>query len=202
MKKLFAIILSAMLILTMCTVTAFAIDQSVDLDEAVGRLEITVQGDQPGDLTVNDGHFSTDAMSNVDPEASFTMNGGKFFEPLPESFNMKQFGQPMNGEMPNGQQPQMGDNMPNGQQPQMNGNLPNGQQNASLSGSASEVVSGTMTNSAADLETGVQMPNNDQNDRQQEQPINDSQQNETPQGQNNDQPRAENNSPQQNSPSN
>ena len=44
MKKLFAIILSAMLILTMCTVTAFAIDQSVDLDEAVGRLEITEEG--------------------------------------------------------------------------------------------------------------------------------------------------------------
>ena len=273
MKKLFAIILSAMLILTMCTVTAFAIDQSVDLDEAVGRLEITedgtyiltgtldgtvyvdpgegdvelildgvdinggdqpgiiaesgdsltinlpegsinriggnagnlysatiystidttfvgdgalyvisdtangiaaenadltfeggsyaitaednaitAQGDQPGELTVNDGHFSTDAMNNVDPEANFTMNGGEFFEPLPESFNMNQFGQPMNGEMQNGQQPQMGGNMPNDQQPQMNGNMPNGQQNASSSGSASEVVSGTMTNSAADLE--------------------------------------------------
>ena len=285
MKKLFAIILSAMLILTMCTVTAFAIDQSVDLDEAVGRLEITedgtyiltgtldgtvyvdpgegdvelildgvdinggdqpgiiaesgdsltinlpegsinriggnagnlysatiystidttftgdgalyvisdtangiaaenadltfeggsyaitaednaitAQGDQPGELTVNDGHFSTDAMNNVDPEANFTMNGGEFFEPLPESFNMNQFGQPMNGEMPNGQQPQMNGNMPNGQQPQMNGNMPNGQQpqingsipnnqqSASSSGSASEVVSGTMTNSAADLE--------------------------------------------------
>ena len=285
MKKLFAIILSAMLILTMCTVTAFAIDQSVDLDEAVGRLEITedgtyiltgtlngtvyvdpgegdvelildgvdinggdqpgiiaesgdsltinlpegsinriggnagnlysatiystidttftgdgalyvisdtangiaaenadltfnggsyaitaednaitAQGDQPGELTVNDGHFSTDAMNNVDPEANFTMNGGEFFEPLPESFNMNQFGQPMNGETPNGQQPQMNGNMPsdqqpqvngnmpNGQQPQMGGNMPNNQQNASSSGSASEVVSGTMTNSAADLE--------------------------------------------------
>ena len=261
MKKLFAIILSAMLILTMCTVTAFAIDQNVDLDEAVGRLEITedgtyiltgsldgtvyvdpgegdvelildgvdinggdqpgiiaesgdsltinlpegsinriggnagnlysatiystidttftgdgalyvisdtangiaaenadltfeggsyaitaednaitARGDQPGELTVNDGHFSADAMNNVDPEANFTMNGGEFFEPLPESFNMNQFGQPMNGEMPNGQQPQMG------------GNMPNNQQNASSSGSASEVVSGTMTNSAADLE--------------------------------------------------
>lgn len=297
MKKLFAIILSAMLILTMCTVTAFAIDQSLDLDEAVGRLEITedgtyiltgtldgtvyvdpgegdvelildgadinggdqpgiiaesgnsltinlpdgsinriggnagnlysatiystidttfvgdgalyvisdtangiatenadltfeggsyaitaednaitAQGDQPGELTVNDGHFSTDSMNNVDPEANFTMNGGEFFEPLPESFNMNQFGQPMNGDMqngqqpqmngnmpndqqpqmngnmPNGQQPQMNGNMPNGQQPQMGGNMPNGQQNASSFGSASEVVSGTMTNSAADLE--------------------------------------------------
>ena len=347
MKKLFAIILSAMLILTMCTVTAFAVDQSVDLDEAVGRLEITedgtyiltgtldgtvyvdpgegdvelildgvdinggdqpgiiaesgdsltinlpegsvnriggnagnlysatiystidttfvgdgalyvisdtangiaaenadltfeggsyaitaednaitAQGDQPGELTVNDGHFSTDAMNNVDPEANFTMNGGEFFEPLPESFNMNQFGQPMNGNMPNGQQPQMNGNMPNGQQPQMNGNMPNGQQpqmngsmpngqqpqmngsipnnqqNASSSGSASEVVSGTMTNSAADLEDGVQMPNSDQNDRQQEQPNGNSHQNETPRGQNNDQPQAENNSPQQNSPSN
>ena len=285
MKKLFAIILSAMLILTMCTVTAFAIDQSVDLDEAVGRLEITedgtyiltgtldgtvyvdpgegdvelildgvdinggdqpgiiaesgdsltinlpegsvnsiggnagnlysatiystidttfvgdgalyvisdtangiatenadltfeggsyaitaednaitAQGDQPGELTVNDGHFSTDAMNNVDPEANFTMNGGEFFEPLPESFNMNQFGQPMDGNMlngqqpqmnsnmQNGQQPQMGGNIPNGQQPQMNGSIPNNQQNASSSGSASEIVSGTMTNSAADLE--------------------------------------------------
>lgn len=285
MKKLFAIILSAMLILTMCTVTAFAIDQSVDLDEAVGRHEITedgtyiltgtldgtvyvdpgegdvelildgvdinggdqpgiiaesgdsltinlpegsinriggnagnlysatiystidttftgdgalyvisntasgiaaenadltfeggsyaitaednaitVQGDQPGELTVNDGHFSTDAMNNVDPEANFNMNGGEFFEPLPESFNMNQFGQPMDGNMLNGQQPQMNGNMPNGQQPQMNGSIPNGQQpqiggnmpnnqqNASSSGSASKIVSGTMTNSAADLE--------------------------------------------------
>ena len=297
MKKLFAIILSAMLILTMCTVTAFAIDQNVDLDKAVGRLEITedgtyiltgtldgtvyvdpgegdvelildgvdinggdqpgiiaesgdsltinlpegsvnriggnagnlysatiystidttfvgdgalyvisntangiaaenadltfeggsyaitaeenaitAQGDQPGELTVNDGHFSTDAMNNVDPEANFNMNGGEFFEPLPESFNMNQFGQPMNegipsaeqpqmngnmpndqqpqmnGSMPSGQQPQMNGNMPNGQQPQMGGNMPNNQQNASSSGSASEVVSGTMTNSAADLE--------------------------------------------------
>ena len=41
MKKLFAIILSAMLILTMCTVTAFAIDQNVALEEVDGRLEIT-----------------------------------------------------------------------------------------------------------------------------------------------------------------
>ncbi|MBQ9247852.1 MAG: hypothetical protein IJ171_04615 [Ruminococcus sp.] len=47
-----------------------------------------------------------------------------------------------------------------------------------------------------------QMPNNDQNDRQQEQPNGNSQQNETPQGQNNDQPQAENNSPQQDNPSN
>ena len=276
MKKLFAIILSAMLILTMCTVTAFAIDQNVALDGTVyvdpgeGDVElildgadinggdqpgiiaesgnsltinlpdgsinriggnagnlysatiystidttfvgdgalyvisdtangiatenadltfeggsyaitaednaITAQGDQPGELTVNDGHFSTDSMNNVDPEANFTMNGGEFFEPLPESFNMNQFGQPMNGDMQNGQQPQMNGNMPNGQQPQMNGNMPSGQQpqmngnmpsgqqpqingnmpnnqqNASSSGSASEVVSGTMTNSAADLE--------------------------------------------------
>lgn len=46
-----------------------------------------------------------------------------------------------------------------------------------------------------------QMPNNNQSERQQEQPIDDSQQDETPRGQNNDQPQAENNSPQQNSPS-
>ena len=273
MKKLFAIILSAMLILTMCTVTAFAIDQNVTLDEIDGRLEITEAGSytltgtlqgtvyvdpgegdvelildgadiyggdqpgiiaesgdsltinlpegsinrisgnagnlysatiystidtafegdgalyvisdstdgiaaenadltfdggsyaitaednaitatgyQPGELTVNDGHFSTDATNNVDPKAIFTMNGGEFFEPLPESFNMNQSSQQMNGNMPSGQQPQMNGNMPSGQQPQMNGNMPNGQQNASSSGSASEVVSGTMTNSAADLE--------------------------------------------------
>ena len=44
MKKLFAIILSAMLILTMCTVTAFAIDQNVALEEVDGRLEITEAG--------------------------------------------------------------------------------------------------------------------------------------------------------------
>ena len=37
MKKLFAIILSAMLILTMCTVTAFAVDQNVTLEEVDGR---------------------------------------------------------------------------------------------------------------------------------------------------------------------
>ena len=37
MKKLFAIILSAMLILTMCTVMAFAIDQNVALEEVDGR---------------------------------------------------------------------------------------------------------------------------------------------------------------------
>ena len=44
MKKLFAIILSAMLILTMCTVTAFAVDQNVTLEEVDGRPEITEAG--------------------------------------------------------------------------------------------------------------------------------------------------------------
>ena len=44
MKKLFAIILSALLIITMCTVTAFALDASVDLSEQDGRLEITEEG--------------------------------------------------------------------------------------------------------------------------------------------------------------
>ena len=270
MKKLFAIILSAMLILTMCTVTAFAIDQSVDLDEAVGRLEITeegtyiltgtldgtvyvdpgegdvelildgvdinggdqpgiiaesgdsltinlpegsinriggnagnlysatiystidttftgdgalyvisdtangiaaenadltfeggsyaitaeenaitAQGDQPGELTVNDGHFSTDAMNNVDPEASFTMNGGEFFEPLPESFNMNQFGQPMNEGIPSAEQPQMNGNMPNGQQPQMNGNMSNGEQpqmNSNMPNGEQSQMNGSMPN--------------------------------------------------------
>ena len=54
------------------------------------------------------------------------------------------------------------------------------------------------TENAESQQAGVQMPNSDQNDRQQEQPNGNAQQNETPQGQNNDQPRAENNSPQQN----
>ena len=285
MKKLFAIILSAMLILTMCTVTAFAIDQSVDLDEAVGRLEITeegtyiltgtldgtvyvdpgegdvelildgadinggdqpgiiaesgdsltinlpegsinriggnagnlysatiystidttftgdgalyvigdtangiaaenadltfnggsyaitaeenaitAQGDQPGELTVNDGHFSTDAMNNVDPEANFTMNGGEFFEPLPESFNMNQFGQPMNGEMQNGQQPQMDGNMPNGQQPQMDGNMLNGQQpqmNSNMQNGQQPQMDGNMPNGQQPQMNGS-MPNGQQ----------------------------------------
>lgn len=58
------------------------------------------------------------------------------------------------------------------------------------------------TETAENQQAKEQMPNNDQNDRQQEQPNGDSQQNETPQGQNNDHPQAENNSPQQNSPSN
>lgn len=298
MKKLFAIILSAMLILTMCTVTAFAIDQSVDLDEAVGRLEITedgtyiltgtldgtvyvdpgegdvelildgvdinggdqpgiiaesgdsltinlpegsinriggnagnlysatiystidttftgdgalyvisdtangiaaenadltfeggsyaitaednaitAQGDQPGELTVNNGHFSTDAMNNVDPEANFTMNGGEFFEPLPESFNMNQFGQPMDGNMPNNQQSQMNGNMQNGQQPRMNGNMPNGQQpqmNGNMPNDQQPQMNGSMPNgqqpqmngnmpSGQQPQMGGSIPNNQQN---------------------------------------
>ena len=286
MKKLFAIILSAMLILTMCTVTAFAIDQSVDLDEAVGRLEITedgtyiltgtldgtvyvdpgegdvelildgvdinggdqpgiiaesgdsltinlpegsinriggnagnlysatiystidttftgdgalyvisntangiaaenadltfeggsyaitaednaitAQGDQPGELTVNDGHFSTDAMNNVDPEATFTMNGGEFFEPLPESFNMNQFGQPMNEGIPSAEQPQMNGNMPNAQQPQMNGNMPNGQQpqmNGNMPNGQQPRMNGNMPNGQQPQMNGS-IPNNQQN---------------------------------------
>ncbi|MBQ9247728.1 MAG: carbohydrate-binding domain-containing protein [Ruminococcus sp.] len=286
MKKLFAIILSAMLILTMCTVTAFAIDQSVDLDEAVGRLEITeegtyiltgtldgtvyvdpsegdvelildgveinggdqpgiiaesgdsltinlpegsinriggnagnlysatiystidttftgdgalyvisdtangiaaenadltfeggsyaitaeenaitAQGDQPGELTVNDGHFSTDAMNNVDPEASFTMNGGEFFEPLPESFNMNQFGQPMNEGIPSAEQPQMNGNMPNGQQPQMNGNMSNGEQpqmNSNMPNGEQSQMNGSMPNGQQPQMNGS-IPNNQQN---------------------------------------
>ena len=286
MKKLFAIILSAMLILTMCTVTAFAIDQSVDLDEAVGRLEITedgtyiltgtldgtvyvdpgegdvelildgvdinggdqpgiiaesgdsltinlpegsinriggnagnlysatiystidttftgdgalyvisdtangiaaenadltfeggsyaitaeenaitAQGDQPGELTVNDGHFSTDAINNVDPEANFNMNGGEFFEPLPESFNMNQFGQPMNEGIPSAEQPQMNGNMPNAQQPQMNGNMPNGQQpqmNGNMPNGQQPRMNGNMPNGQQPQMNGS-IPNNQQN---------------------------------------
>ncbi len=285
MKKLFAIILSAMLILTMCTVTAFAIDQSVDLDEAVGRLDITeegtyiltgtldgtvyvdpgegdvelildgvdinggdqpgiiaesgdsltinlpegsvnriggnagnlysatiystidttftgngalyvisdtangiaaenadltfeggsyaitaednaitAQGDQPGELTVNDGHFSTDAMNNVDPEANFTMNGGEFYEPLPESFNMNQFGQPMNEGIPSAEQLQMNGNMPNGQQPQMNGSMPNGQQsqmNGSMPNGQQPQMNGSMLNGEQPRMNG-NMPNGQQ----------------------------------------
>ncbi len=286
MKKLFAITLSAMLILTMCTVTAFAIDQSVDLDEAVGRLEITeegtyiltgtldgtvyvdpgegdvelildgvdinggdqpgiiaesgdsltinlpegsinriggnagnlysatiystidttftgdgalyvisdtangiaaenadltfeggsyaitaeenaitAQGDQPGELTVNDGHFSTDAINNVDPEANFNMNGGEFFEPLPESFNMNQFGQPMNEGIPSAEQPQMNGNMPNAQQPQMNGNMPNGQQpqmNGNMPNGQQPRMNGNMPNGQQPQMNGS-IPNNQQN---------------------------------------
>ena len=286
MKKLFAIILSAMLILTMCTVTAFAIDQSVDLDEAVGRLDITedgtyiltgtldgtvyvdpgegdvelildgvdinggdqpgiiaesgdsltinlpegsinriggnagnlysatiystidttfvgdgalyvisntangiaaenadltfeggsyaitaeenaitAQGDQPGELTVNDGHFSADAMNNVDPEASFNMNGGEFFEPLPESFNMNQFGQPMDGNMPNNQQSQMNGNMPNGQQPRMDSNMPNGQQpqmNSNMQNGQQPRMDSNMPNGQQPQMNG-NIPNNQQN---------------------------------------
>ena len=296
MKKLLAIILSALLILTMCTITAFALDQNVTLEEVDGRLEITeagsyvltgtlqgsvyvdpdegevelildsvdidggenagiiavsgdkliinlpegsvnriagstgnlydatiystidtvfegdgalyvissasngietenadltfdggsyaitaeenaitADGDQPGALTVNDGHFSTQAENNIAPEASFEMNGGFFDQPFPENFNMQQNGEPMqmtgsapqNGQQPpmdgnapqNGQQPPMDGNAPqNGQQPPMDGNapqngqMPNNQQNSAGAGSASEIVYGTMTNNAASLE--------------------------------------------------
>ena len=57
------------------------------------------------------------------------------------------------------------------------------------------------TETAENQQAKEQMPNSDQNDRQQEQPNGNAQQNETPQGQNNDQPQAENNSPQQDNPS-
>ena len=300
MKKLFAVILSALLIITMCTVTALALDASVDLNQQDGRLEITeegsyiltgtlqgtvyvdpgegdvelildgadiyggdnpgiyavsgdsltitlpegsvnrisgnggnlksatiystvdttfdgdgalyviseagsgiatsdadltfdggsyaitapengiaAEGQEQGELTVNDGHFSILAENTVDPNANFFMNGGAFDEPFPENLSINGQAPQMNGQQPaemqNGQAPQMDGQQPpemqngewqnqqNGQtpqmnnssqQPQMNGDMPqNGQQNnASSSGSASEVVSGTMTNSAADLE--------------------------------------------------
>ena len=58
------------------------------------------------------------------------------------------------------------------------------------------------TETAENQQAKEQMPNSDQNDRQQEQPNDDSLQNKTPQDQNNDQPQAENNSPQQDNPSN
>ena len=44
MKKLFAIILSALLIITMCTVTAFALQKDVNLSREDGRLNITEAG--------------------------------------------------------------------------------------------------------------------------------------------------------------
>lgn len=284
MKKLLAIILSALLILTMCTITAFALDQNIALEEVDGRLEITeagsytltgkltgsvyvdpgsgevelildgvdidggenagiiavsgdkliinlpedsvnriagsggnlydatiystidtvfegdgalyvtgsasngiatenadltfdggsyaiiaednaiaADGDQPGALTVNDGHFSTQAENNIAPEANFEMNGGFFDQPFPESFHMQQNGEPMQmsgNEPQNGQQPPMNGSAPQSDQqpPQMNGSapqngqMPNNQQNSASAGSASEVVYGAMTNSAASLE--------------------------------------------------
>lgn len=45
---------------------------------------ITAEGQQPGALTVNEGHFSTQAENAVDPDANFEMNGGAFDQPLPE----------------------------------------------------------------------------------------------------------------------
>ena len=130
---------------------------------------IAAEGREQGDLTVNNGHFSTKAESPVAPDANFEMNGGSFDQPLPEGM-MKNGQAPqnngtmqMNGPVPvmngmqmNGQAPQMQNGaQQNGQQPpEMPGNMPqNGQQNnSSSSSSASEVVQGTMTNSAADLE--------------------------------------------------
>ena len=44
MKKLFAIILSALFIITMCTVTAFALQKDVNLNKEDGRLNITEAG--------------------------------------------------------------------------------------------------------------------------------------------------------------
>lgn len=58
------------------------------------------------------------------------------------------------------------------------------------------------TETAENQQAKEQMPNDDQSDRQLEQQVGNSQQNETPQSQNNNKPQAENNSPQQDNPSN
>ena len=130
---------------------------------------IAAEGREQGDLTVNNGHFSTKAESPVAPEANFEMNGGSFDQPLPKGMmnngqapqnnGTMQMNGPvpvMNGMQMNGQAPQMQNGaQQNGQQPpeMPNGTQQNGMQNnTASSGSASEVVQGTMTNSAAELE--------------------------------------------------
>ncbi|MBQ6412769.1 MAG: carbohydrate-binding domain-containing protein, partial [Ruminococcus sp.] len=291
MKKLLAIILSALLIITMCTLTAFALDTNVDLGEQNGRLEITeagsyiltgtlqgtvyvdpgegdvelildgadiyggenpgiyavsgnsltiflpensvnrisgnegnlysatiystidttfdgdgalyvisdnengiatedadltfdggsyaitapengiaADGQEQGELTVNDGHFSILAENTVDPEANFFMNGGAFDEPFPENLSINGHAPQMNGTQQNGQQPhemqgsvqqnsQQPPEMQNGtqqyqqngqqppqmnnssQQPQMNGNMPqNNMQNNASSSGSASEV--------------------------------------------------------------
>ena len=92
---------------------------------------LSAEGDENGEITFNNGHFSIQAENAVAPDSPFEMNGGQFEEPFAETMNGNQPNgqQPqMNGNQPNGQQPQMNGNQPNGQQPQMNGNQPNGQQ--------------------------------------------------------------------------
>ena len=123
---------------------------------------IASEGREQGDLTVNNGHFSTKAESPVAPDANFEMNGGLFDQPLPEGMMNNGQAPQNNGTMQmNGQAPQMQNGtqqngtQQNGQQPpeMPNGTQQNGMQNnAASSGSASEVVQGTMTNSAAELE--------------------------------------------------
>ena len=105
---------------------------------------ITAEGKEQGELTVNDGHFSTKAESPVAPEANLEMNGGAFDQPLPEG--MTNNGQNQNAMPQNevntgffdrikqmfsgSQQPQMNGEMnQNAQTPQMqNGTQQNGQQ--------------------------------------------------------------------------
>ncbi len=92
---------------------------------------LSAEGNEKGEITFNNGHFSIEAENAVAPDSPFEMNGGQFEEPFAEAMNGNQPNgqQPqMNGNQPNGQQPQMNGNQPNGQQPQMNGNQPNGQQ--------------------------------------------------------------------------
>ena len=109
---------------------------------------LSAEGNEKGEITFNNGHFSIEAENAVAPDSPFEMNGGQFEEPFAEA---------MNGNQPNGQQPQMNGNQPNGQQPQMNGNQPNGQQpqmngNNSTANSPSEIVYSDSGNSAASLE--------------------------------------------------
>ena len=101
---------------------------------------ILTEGNLPGTLTVNDGHFSTQAENNIAPNTNFDMNGGFFDQPFPENFNMDQNGEniqktgsiaqniqqpPMEGNMnQNNQQPPMERNVnQNNQQPPMEGNM-------------------------------------------------------------------------------
>ena len=118
---------------------------------------IAAEGREQGDLTVNNGHFSTKAESPVAPDASFEMNGGSFDQPLPE------------GMMNNGQAPQNNGTM------QMNGPVPvmNGMQ---MNGQAPQMPNGTQQNGQApQMQNGAQqnsqqppeMPNGTQQNGQQ-----------------------------------
>jgi hypothetical protein len=103
---------------------------------------IASDGQKPGGLTVNNGHFSTQAKNNVAPDANFEMNGGFFDQPLPENFNMQPNGTPMqmNGSAPqNGQRPPMNNSsQQNAQQPSMDGNSQQNNQQPPMNGSTQQ----------------------------------------------------------------